>query len=56
MQSNSHVFGFQTEIMPMDTEVIVSEPVEILKDAKGKREYRCFVVARVSSVSPWDVN
>lgn len=44
--------GYQTEIMPSSTEVIISEPLDLMVDDKGKLEYRCYVVrGRVSSIS-----
>jgi hypothetical protein len=44
--------GYQSQIMPLSTEVIVSEPLDILMDAKSKLEYRCYVVrGSVSSIS-----
>jgi hypothetical protein len=46
------LLGYNVELMPPSTEIIVSEPLSLLTDTKGKREYRCFVVRnRVSSIS-----
>jgi hypothetical protein len=46
------LLGYDVEMMPPSTEILFSEPLQILTDARGKREYRCFVVQnRVSSIS-----
>ncbi len=46
------LLGYNVELMPPSTEVIVSEPLGLHSDAKGKLEYRCYVVrGRVSSIS-----
>ena len=44
--------GYQTEVMPANTEVIISEPLDLMTNDHGKLEYRCYVVrGRVSSIS-----
>ncbi|OWK39486.1 ATP-grasp domain-containing protein [Fimbriiglobus ruber] len=45
------LLGYEVEMMPPGTEIIVSEPIRLPTDARGKREYRCFVVRKISSIS-----
>ncbi len=46
------LLGYDIEMMPATTEVIVSEPLSIWQDCRGKQEYRCYVVRNtVSSIS-----
>jgi hypothetical protein len=50
--SLTSLLGYDAELMPPSAEIVASEPVSILTDERGKREYRCFVVrGKVSSVS-----
>lgn len=51
-RSLAGLFEYQLEIMPASTEIIVSEPLSICEDSRGKLEYRCFVIGhKLSSVS-----
>ena len=46
------LLGYNVEMMPDSTDVIVSEPLSLLSDSRGKLEYRCYVVnRRVSTIS-----